>query len=419
ANSKKSRSTSSLGYPDSRYFILKSLSEEDLKLSVQYGVWATQDHLVPVLNDAFNTAKDVYLIFSANKSGEFFGYARMMGMISKELEDEMDAANSDKIWQPAIDLPLSPELKASMLVAVEEAEKEGKQISTEEAEKIAIASTTTKSWGIKFPIQWIHVHKVPFNRTARMYNPYYENREVKVSKDGTELEPSVGQQLMALFQKSNKRRGRGSTSGTASQSNSEAGGDSRRSSIAGDHPNTLMPNQGRGGSSRRSSVLSIKSTSSGAGERRGSHDPSQKQGSAPKSGFSSPRHSHRGQFGGDQSHYSGNRSNSRQNYSHTFHSQGATSPGDIHPTIIKIKVLIAKQDKVETQSLTKASISTRTMAIMLKAPYRQVRSKNVTLELSTRDLSAQDPAQVERKLQEAMDISGLVQWEGLQALILG
>ncbi|KAG0354047.1 hypothetical protein BG005_006776 [Podila minutissima] len=327
ANSKKSRSSSSLGYPDSRYFILKSLSEEDLKLSVQYGVWATQDHLVPVLNEAFNTTKDVYLIFSANKSGEFFGYARMMGMISKELEDEMDAANSDKIWQPAIDLPLSPELKASMLVAVEEAEKEGKQISTEEAEKIAIASTTTKSWGIKFPIQWIHVHKVPFSKTARMYNPYYENREVKVSKDGTELEPSVGQQLMALFQKSNKRRGRGSTSGTASQSNSEAGGDSRRSSIAGDHPNTLMPNQGRGGSSRRSSVLSIKSTGSGAGDRRGSHDPSQKQGSAPKSGFSSPRHSHRGQYGGDQSHYSGNRSNSRQNYSHAFNSQGATSPG--------------------------------------------------------------------------------------------
>ncbi|KAF9215682.1 hypothetical protein BGZ59_000651 [Podila verticillata] len=321
ASSKKSRSSSSLGYPDSRYFILKSLSEEDLKLSVQYGVWATQDHLVPILNEAFNTTKDVYLIFSANKSGEFFGYARMMGMISKELEDEMDAATSDKIWQPAIDLPLSPELKASMLVAVEEAEKEGKPISTQEAEKIALASTTTKSWGIKFPIQWIHVHKVPFSKTARMYNPYYENREVKVSKDGTELEPSVGQQLMALFQKSNKRRGRGSTSGTASQSNSEAG-DSRRSSIAGDHSNTLMPNQGRG-SSRRSSILSIKSTGSGAGDRRGSHDPSQKQGSAPKSGFSSPRYSHRGQFGGDP-HYSGNRSNSR-NYSHTFN-QGATSP---------------------------------------------------------------------------------------------
>lgn len=51
--SKKSRSSSSLGYTESRYFILKSLNEEDLKLSVQYGLWATQSHLVPILNEAF------------------------------------------------------------------------------------------------------------------------------------------------------------------------------------------------------------------------------------------------------------------------------------------------------------------------------------------------------------------------------
>lgn len=50
---KKPRSTSSLGYAESRYFIMKSLNEEDLKLSAQFGLWATQEHLVPILNDAF------------------------------------------------------------------------------------------------------------------------------------------------------------------------------------------------------------------------------------------------------------------------------------------------------------------------------------------------------------------------------
>lgn len=50
---KKPRSSSSLGYAESRYFIMKSLNEEDLKLSAQFGLWATQEHLVPVLNDAF------------------------------------------------------------------------------------------------------------------------------------------------------------------------------------------------------------------------------------------------------------------------------------------------------------------------------------------------------------------------------
>ncbi|KAG0343525.1 hypothetical protein BG004_005241 [Podila humilis] len=331
--SKQSQSSSSLGYADCRYFILKSLSDEDLKLSVQYGLWATQPHLVPILNEAFNNSKDVFLIFSANKSREFFGYARMMGSISKEFEDEIDNANPpEQAWRPVVDMDLSPEMKASFLVTVEEAAKEGKEISTQEAERIALASTSTKSWGIKFPIQWMHVHKVPFSRAARMYNSYYENREVKVSKDGTEIEPTVGHQLIALFQKNNGQQQRESASCNSSQTNSEVGGDSRRSSIAGDPPSTLTPRLGQRGSSRRLSVLSVKSTSSCADDRRGSHDPSQNQGSN-KSGFSSPHHTHRGEFGGDQGlqqHDGGGgglRSNSRQNNGHDgFTNQVALSP---------------------------------------------------------------------------------------------
>ncbi|KAG0341078.1 hypothetical protein BG000_010328 [Podila horticola] len=46
------------------------------------------------------------------------------------------------------------------------------------------------------------------------------------------------------------------------------------------------------------------------------------------------------------------------------------------------------------------------MAIMLMAPYHR---RNVTPELTTRDLSVRDRAPVGRKLQEAMDISGVVQ----------
>ncbi|KAF9897675.1 hypothetical protein BX616_005173, partial [Lobosporangium transversale] len=54
SSSKKARSPSaSKDYAEARYFILKSLNEEDLKLSVQYGLWATQEHLVPILNEAF------------------------------------------------------------------------------------------------------------------------------------------------------------------------------------------------------------------------------------------------------------------------------------------------------------------------------------------------------------------------------
>ncbi|SCV74594.1 BQ2448_7623 [Microbotryum intermedium] len=67
-----------------RYFILKSHDENDLRLSVERGLWATQSHNEPILHQAFNTATDVFLIFSANKSGCFFGYARMTSGISND-----------------------------------------------------------------------------------------------------------------------------------------------------------------------------------------------------------------------------------------------------------------------------------------------------------------------------------------------
>ncbi|KAJ7447629.1 YT521-B-like domain-containing protein [Mycena latifolia] len=59
-----------------RYFILKSLTWDDLDLSVRTGVWKTQKHDEGVLDRAFRTAKDAFLVFSVNKSSEFYGYAR-------------------------------------------------------------------------------------------------------------------------------------------------------------------------------------------------------------------------------------------------------------------------------------------------------------------------------------------------------
>ncbi|KAG0002187.1 hypothetical protein BGZ79_003438 [Entomortierella chlamydospora] len=330
-SSKKSRSTSSLGYVESRYFILKSLNEEDLKLSVQYGVWATQDHLVPILNEAFANTKNVYLVFSANKSGEFFGCARMMDSISTENEAALLSTDKkDEIWKPDVEIPLSPEMKAKMLEEIEQAAKEGKTITNEEAEVIARASTTTKSWGIRFPVRWIHVHKVPFSKTTHMLNPLYENREVKVSKDGTEVDPTVGEQLLNLFKKSGQsHRGRSSVRENDSRSNSEAGG-SRRSSVAGDSSSLAPPQSQRSTSSRRSSIMSTRSTGSG-GDRRASLDPSRTQGPGYKT-MQSPLHAQRSQFGGGDGNQPQYRASSRHNTYGPHNNHGAnTSQGPYSP----------------------------------------------------------------------------------------
>ena len=55
--------------------ILFTLLQYDLDLSVQKNIWATQHHNKEILDQAYRTSKDVFLIFSVNKSGEFYGYA--------------------------------------------------------------------------------------------------------------------------------------------------------------------------------------------------------------------------------------------------------------------------------------------------------------------------------------------------------
>lgn len=59
-----------------KYFIVKSLTVQDLEASVRNGIWATQSHNEILLNRAYDESDNVYLIFSANKSGEYFGYVQ-------------------------------------------------------------------------------------------------------------------------------------------------------------------------------------------------------------------------------------------------------------------------------------------------------------------------------------------------------
>jgi len=57
----------------------------------------------------------------------------------------------------------------------------------------------TKAWGKPFKLEWLSTTKLPFYRTRGLRNPWNSNREVKIARDGTELEPSVGRRLIGLF----------------------------------------------------------------------------------------------------------------------------------------------------------------------------------------------------------------------------
>ncbi|KAK3330290.1 YT521-B-like domain-containing protein [Apodospora peruviana] len=212
-----------------RFFILKSLTVEDLELSVRTGIWATQSHNEEALNSAFANADNVYLVFSANKSGEYFGYARMTSAI-----DDNPAVAIE--FAPAV--PASSEVELPKAIPTEATEFAPKGRIIDDSARGTIfweverddrgsgsgsnddegpgggslggdsgsvrsgdegAGTESKAWGKPFRLKWLSTARLPFYRTRGLRNPWNSNREVKIARDGTELQPAVGRRLIGLF----------------------------------------------------------------------------------------------------------------------------------------------------------------------------------------------------------------------------
>jgi hypothetical protein len=66
-------------------------------------------------------------------------------------------------------------------------------------------SKVEAAWGDSFAVEWISTVTLPFQRTRHFRNPWNNEREVKVSRDGTELEPTVGERLLEEWEKFAKR----------------------------------------------------------------------------------------------------------------------------------------------------------------------------------------------------------------------
>uniref|UniRef100_A0A0V0IR48 Putative cleavage and polyadenylation specificity factor CPSF30-like n=1 Tax=Solanum chacoense TaxID=4108 RepID=A0A0V0IR48_SOLCH len=136
----------------SRYFIVKSCNRENLELSVQQGVWATQRSNEAKLNEAFDSVENVILIFSVNRTRHFQGCGKMASRIG-------GAANGGN-WK----------------------HEHG-----------------TAHYGRNFSVKWLKLCELSFQKTHHLRNPYNENLPVKISRDCQELEPSVGEQLASLL----------------------------------------------------------------------------------------------------------------------------------------------------------------------------------------------------------------------------
>ncbi|KAF2749269.1 hypothetical protein M011DRAFT_475378 [Sporormia fimetaria CBS 119925] len=215
-----------------RYFVLKSLTLQDLETSVRNGIWSTQSHNEKVLNKAFEDADNVYLIFSANKSGEYFGYARMASPILEDATIVMGPAPKAIITNTTADTPKSIATPATEFAprgriiddsargtifweaVVSDTEGDDVEASKEDVHAEGDAAGVPETWGKPFRVEWLSTNRLPFYRVRGLRNPWNSDREVKIARDGTELETSVGERLLQMFHRLGPPSGQAPLSGS-------------------------------------------------------------------------------------------------------------------------------------------------------------------------------------------------------------
>lgn len=164
-----------------RFFIVKSLTVQDLEASVRNGTWATQSHNEKTLNEAYESADNVFLIFSANKSGEYFGYARMASLIQGEpvnLSSSISQPESSSAGTPqSIPTPATATAPRGRIIDDSargtifwEAERSDKE--DEESPARSDVEKGNQNWGRQFSIEWVSTTRLPFYRTRGLRNPW-------------------------------------------------------------------------------------------------------------------------------------------------------------------------------------------------------------------------------------------------------
>jgi hypothetical protein len=62
-----------------------------------------------------------------------------------------------------------------------------------------LAGAAGVAWGRPFSVEWESTRRVPFFRTRGLKNAWNVGKEVKIARDGTEVETRVGRRLIGLF----------------------------------------------------------------------------------------------------------------------------------------------------------------------------------------------------------------------------
>ncbi|XP_055908943.1 YTH domain-containing family protein isoform X2 [Eupeodes corollae] len=135
-----------------RYFVIKSYSEDDIHRSIKYEIWCSTDHGNKKLDEAFKERMqeggNIMLFFSVNGSGHFCGMAQMMTAV--------DYKSTASVW-------------------------------------------SQDKWKGKFKVKWIYVKDVPNSQLRHIRLENNENKSVTNSRDTQEIPLNQGLQMLKIL----------------------------------------------------------------------------------------------------------------------------------------------------------------------------------------------------------------------------
>ncbi|KAL7807237.1 YT521-B-like domain-containing protein [Trichoderma gracile] len=173
------QSLSSVPKQESRYFLVKSFNVSNVEMSQRDGLWITKAKNGSLFASAFKQHKNVYLIFSINKSKAFQGYARMTSA--------PDAAIPPAKWMGNITWEASD----------------------------------------PFRIEWLSTRRTEFWKLGDLKNPLNDGKPVFVGRDGQEYPEACGRKMIRILDRADRgtrererRAGRGAAVLSSSSSSS-------------------------------------------------------------------------------------------------------------------------------------------------------------------------------------------------------
>ncbi|XP_056642644.1 YTH domain-containing family protein 3 [Diorhabda sublineata] len=134
--------------PNTRFFVIKSYSEDDIHRSIKYEIWCSTEHGNKRLDTAFRERGNIYLFFSVNGSGHFCGMAQMVSAVDYN-------ANSS-VW-------------------------------------------SQDKWKGQFKVRWIYVKDVPNVQLRHIRLENNDNKPVTNSRDAQEVPHSKGVQVLRIM----------------------------------------------------------------------------------------------------------------------------------------------------------------------------------------------------------------------------